>query len=61
MVFADDIVRALMAVCHDVAVHEVVMGKTLVAGDPSTLEYREREAWEPAHVDLVGSQTRWGR
>ena len=56
MVFADDIVRALLAIRRQVAACEVVAGQTLVAGDPSALENREREAWEPTHVDLVGSQ-----
>ena len=28
-----------------------------MAGDPGTFETREREAWKPTHVDLVGSQT----
>ena len=38
MVFADDIVRALLAVGRQVAVGEVVAGQTLMAGDPDTFE-----------------------
>ena len=37
VVFADDILRALLAVRHQVAVGQVVAGKTLVTGNPSTL------------------------
>ena len=53
--FTDDIVRALLAVGHQVAVSEVVAGQTLSAGDPIPFENREREARKPTHVDLVGS------
>ena len=38
MVSADDIVRALLAVSHRVAVGKVVAGQALVAGKPSALE-----------------------
>ena len=31
-----------------------------MAGDSSTLENREREAWQPTLMDIVGSQTRDG-
>ena len=44
MVFADDIVRALLAVGRQVAVGEVVAGQALVAGDPGAFENRSREA-----------------
>ena len=36
------------------------MDQALVAGDFSTLENREREAWQLTHTNLVGSQTRGG-
>ena len=45
VVFANDIVRALLVVPGQVAVGEVVVGKALAAGDSSTLENREGEAW----------------
>ena len=32
----------------------------MVAGDSSTLGNREREAWQPTHMYLVGSLTRGG-
>ena len=53
--FADNIVRALLAVGRQVAVGEVVAGQALVAGDPASFENCEREARKPTHVDLVGS------
>ena len=58
--FVNDIVRALLAVRLPVEVGEVVAGQALVAGDSSTIENREGEAWQPTHMDLVGSQTRGG-
>ena len=58
--FANDIVRALLAVRRQVAVGEVVEGQALVAGKFSTLENREREARQSTHVDLVGRQARGG-
>ena len=62
VVFANDIVRTLLAVRRQVAVEgEVVADQALEAGDSSTLENREREAWQPNHMDLVGSHTRDGR
>ena len=60
VVFADDIVRALLVVCRQVSVGEEVVGQVLVAGDSSTLGNCEREAWPPAQMDLVGSQTHGG-
>ena len=55
MVFADDIVRALLAVGRQVAAGEVVAGQALMTSDPGVFENREREARKPTHVDLVGS------
>ena len=55
LVLADNIVRVLLAVGRHVAVIEVVTGQTLVAGEPSASENREREARKPNHADLVGS------
>ena len=54
--FANDIVRALLAVRRQSEVSEVVAGQTLVAGDSNTLENREGEAWQPTHMDFIGSQ-----
>ena len=58
--FANDIVPALLAARRQVAEGSLVEGQTRVAGDSCTLENREGEAWQPAHMDLVGSQTRGG-
>ena len=55
MAFADDIVRALMTVRRQVAVGEVITGQALVAEDAGAFKDRERDAREPARVDLVGS------
>ena len=55
--FADDIVRALLAVGRQAAVGEVVADQGLVVGDPGAFENREREARKPTHMDLVGSST----
>ena len=55
MVFADDIVRALLAVGHQVTVGKMIADQTLVAKDASAFKNREREARKSAHVDLVGS------
>ena len=55
MVLTDDIVRALLVVGREISVAEVVAGQTLVAGEPSASENREREARKPNHADLVGS------
>ena len=41
MVFADDVVLALLAVGRQAAVGEVVAGHALVADDPSAFENRE--------------------
>ena len=38
----------------------MVASQSLVGGDSSTLENREREAWQPTNMDLVESQTRGG-
>ena len=45
VVFANDIVRALLAVRCQFAVGAVVAGQALGASDSSTLEDREGEAW----------------
>ena len=55
--FTDDVVRVLLAVGRQVTIGEVVAGHALVAGDPGAFEKREREAWKPTHVGLVGSST----
>ena len=55
MVFADDIVRALLTVRRQFAVDEVIAGQALVAEDAGAFKNRQRETRKPAHVDLVGS------
>ena len=60
MVFADDIVRVLLAVRRQVGVGEVVAGQALVTGDPSALENCERGPRQPTLMDFAGSQTRGG-
>ena len=55
MVFADDIVPALLTVGRQVAVGEMITGKALVAEDAGVFNNSEREARKPAHVDFVGS------
>ena len=54
MHLANNIVGVLLA-CQ-VAVCEVVAGQALMAGDPGAVENSEREAREPAHVNLVMGQ-----
>ena len=54
MVFASNIVRALLSVCCQVALDQVVSGQTLVSRDSGTFENRQRETWKSTHVNLVG-------
>ena len=58
MVFANNIVRALLSVCSEVTVGQVVAGQTLVSRDSGAFENRQRETWKSTHVNLVGHQTR---
>ena len=58
--FVDDTVHALLAARRQVTVDEVGAAQALMAADPSALEFRESEASEPTHVDLVWNQTRRG-
>ena len=39
--FADDIIRALLAVGHQVAVGEMIGGQALVTGNPGAFKTRE--------------------
>ena len=59
-VSANDVVRTLLAVRRQCVGGQAVAGQTLAAGDPSTLEPCEREAWQPTHVHHVGSQNHDG-
>ena len=43
MVFANNTVRALLSVCSQVAVGQVVAGQTLVSRDSSAFEKNQRE------------------
>ena len=58
MVFANTIVRALLSVCSQVAIGQVVAGQTLVSRDSGAFENRQGETWKSTHVNLVGRQTR---
>ena len=58
MVFANNIVRALLSVYSQVAVGQVFAGQTLVSRDSGAFENRQRETWKSTHVNLVGGQTR---
>ena len=57
MVFANNVVRALLPVCSQVAVGQVVTGQTLVSRDAGAFENREGDTWKSSHVNLVGRQT----
>ena len=56
MVLADDIVRGLLALGHQVAVGEVVAGQTVVAGDPGAFDNLERETRKPALWTSLGAK-----
>ena len=58
MVLANNSVRALLSVCSQVAVGQVVAGQTLVSCDSDVFENRQREMWKSTHVNLVGGLTR---
>ena len=58
MVFANNIVRALLSVCSQVAIGQVVAGLTLVSRDSGAFEDCQGETWKSTHVNLVGRQTR---
>ena len=45
MVFANNIVRALLSVCSQVAIGQVVEGQTLLSRDSVAFENRQRETW----------------
>ena len=54
MVFANNIVPALLPVCSQVAMGQVVAGQTLVSRYSGAFENRQGETWKPTHVNLVG-------
>ena len=58
MVFANNIVCALLSVCNQVAIGHVVAGQTLVSRYSGAFENRQGETWKTTHVNLVGRQTR---
>ena len=58
MVFANNTVRALLSVCSQVAIGQVVAGLTLVSRDSGAFEDCQGETWKSTHVNLVGRQTR---
>ena len=59
-VFANNIVRALLSVCSQVAIGQMVAGQTLVSRYSDEFENRQGETWKPSHMNLVGRQTRRG-
>ena len=46
MVFANNVVLALLSVCSQVAVGQVVTGQTLVSRDSGAFENRQGETWK---------------
>ena len=55
-------IRALLAVCRQVAVGEVILSQTMVSGDPGVLEIRERETWNiilPIMWISLGTMLMW--
>ena len=58
----DIILRALLAVCRQVAVGEVIVSQNMVYGDPGVLEIRERETWNiilPIMWISLGTKLMW--
>ena len=58
MVFANNVVRARLPGCSQVAIGQVVAGQTRVSCYSGAFENRQGETWKPTHVNLVGRQTR---
>ena len=58
MVFVNDVVRALLPVCGQVAIGQVVAGQTLGSRYSCAFENHQGETCRPTHVNLVGGQTR---
>ena len=56
--FENNIVRALLSVCSQFAIGQVVAGQTLASRYSGAFEHRQGETWKPTHVILVGRQTR---
>ena len=56
--FTNNIVRALLSTCSQVAIGQVVAGQTPVPRYSGAFENRQGETWKPTHVNLVGRQTR---
>ena len=56
--FTNNIVRALLPVCIQVAIGQVVAGQTPMSRDSGAFEIHQGETWKPTHVNLVGHQTR---
>ena len=60
MHLAINIIGALLAFRRQIAICEVVVGQAVMTGDPRAVESSEREAREPARVNLVGGQASGG-
>ena len=58
MVFVNAIVRALLSVCSQIAIGQMVASRTLVSRYSGAFENRLGETWKSTHVNLVGRQTR---
>ena len=56
MLFANKIIRALLSVCSQVAVRQVVADQTLMSRDSGAFENRQRETWKSTNVKLVGAK-----
>ena len=57
MVFANNIVRAKLSVCSQVAISQAVADQTLVSRDSGAFGDRQG-TWKSTHVNLVGRKTR---
>ena len=54
MVFANNVVRALLPVGGQVTIGQVVTGQTLESRYSLAFENRQGETWKSTHVNLVG-------
>ena len=54
MVLANNVVRALLSVCSEVAISLAVPGQTPVSRYSGAFENCQGETWTSTHVNLVG-------
>ena len=57
---ANNIVHALLSVVRQVAVGQVVAGKTVESRESGASQNRQRQTWKSTHVIVAGGQTRRG-